>query len=273
MTYPSRSLDDLPLAAHSTGTEPDPRLEALEATEPDPTVAPGASAARGPVLRTDDSPSAQARSRPAGVLRRLGSFGRLGSLGSLGRLARPIPPMPRWLAHPRQNLRDPRLLFTGVIVVGVVLLVLSLLMGSGPTGPGAADASPGAPAAAPSSAPAGNASVDVTGKLEASYALTGITGSGPAAEGRLEATWGDASGATLGLSGPAYGGTRTTDAGLVLTWTVLVGGAPVTFTSDAAECTIGMAVNFKNVSGTFVCKKLESDDGELVVDVRGSYRT
>ena len=59
----------------------------------------------------------------------------------------------------------------------------------------------------------------------------------------------------------------------VLTWTMLVNGAAVTFTSRAAECTIGMAVAVKAVHGTFVCKELRSPDGKHVVDLRGSYTT
>jgi hypothetical protein len=55
--------------------------------------------------------------------------------------------------------------------------------------------------------------------------------------------------------------------------TVLVDGAPVTFTSESSECTIGMAVQSKWVNGTFVCKKLKSDDGKHVVEARGTYRT
>jgi hypothetical protein len=55
--------------------------------------------------------------------------------------------------------------------------------------------------------------------------------------------------------------------------TVPIDGASVTFTSNSGECTVGMAVNSKTVSGTFVCKKLKSDDGEYVVDARGTYRT
>jgi hypothetical protein len=48
---------------------------------------------------------------------------------------------------------------------------------------------------------------------------------------------------------------------------------PVSFTSDAGECTIGMAVNPTNISGTFSCRNLKSDDGKLVVGATGTYRT
>jgi hypothetical protein len=52
-----------------------------------------------------------------------------------------------------------------------------------------------------------------------------------------------------------------------------VAGTPVTFTSTDSECTIGMAVGAKAVSGTFVCKRLTSDDGKTTIDLKGSYRT
>lgn len=259
MTSHRRSLDDLPLAAYSTGTEPDPRLHALDSGTIASAGEPIDRAAMAALPLADGEPGPRAAGTP----------GR-----ARGGVGRRMPSLPDWLANPRQNLRDPRLLFTGVIAVGVLLLVLSVLQGGASGGAGAADASPSAPAAlAPTIAPVGNASVEVSGKLAASYALTGLTGSGPATEGQMQATWGDASGATLGLSGPAFRGTRTTDAGLVLTWTVPVDGVPVTFTSRAAECTIGMAASVKSVNGSFVCKKLRSDDGKLVVDARGSYRT
>ncbi|HXG26747.1 MAG TPA: hypothetical protein VNL94_07850, partial [Candidatus Binatia bacterium] len=75
------------------------------------------------------------------------------------------------------------------------------------------------------------------------------------------------------LTGPASSGTRTTDSTFSLTWTVMVDGTPVTFTSSDGECTIGMAVQPKAVTGSFVCKKLKSADGKITIDVRGTYRT
>jgi hypothetical protein len=90
---------------------------------------------------------------------------------------------------------------------------------------------------------------------------------------QVNATWTDPLGQSLGISGLASQGTRTTDPNFVLTWTMLVDGSAVTFTSRSSECTIGMAVAVKAVHGTFVCKNLASPDGRHVLDLRGSYTT
>lgn len=187
-----------------------------------------------------------------------------------------LPALPGWLASPRSNPRDPRLLMTGVIGLGVVLLAGSLLLGggspAGAAGPGASAST--APAAfATVAPPTGDASVEVSGKLAGTFALAGATGGGPANAGHIAASWADATGSSLQLSGPASPGTRTTDATFSLTWTTLVNGEPVTFTSISGECTVGMAVQPKAVTGSFICKKLKSGDGKVSVEVRGTYRT
>ena len=89
----------------------------------------------------------------------------------------------------------------------------------------------------------------------------------------MTGTWTDPLQNVLTLAGPVDRGTRTTDAGLVLTWALMVDGKLVTFTSTAGECTIGMAVNPKSVSGSFSCRKLKSADGKLTVEASGTYRT
>jgi hypothetical protein len=270
MTLQGRSLDDLPLAAYTTGMQPDPRLEDAE---PDPASTPE------PVARS----AAATASHAAGSDGQLDLSTEPGGAGTLtaGRLGRglpqmpPLPALPVWLAHPRAHLRDPRLLLTGVVAVGVILLALSLVGGgAGPLGAAVASPTPGAPVVVATPEPVrGEASVEATGKLPGSFVLTGMSGFGPAVGSHIDATWSDVSGATLGLAGLASPGTRTTDARFVLTWTIPVEGVPVTFTSDAGECTVGMAVQPKSVTGSFVCKKLKSPDGKLVVDARGTYRT
>ena len=187
-----------------------------------------------------------------------------------------LPAIPEWLANPRANPRDPRLLMTGVIGVGVVLLAGSLLLGggspAGAAGPGASAST--APAAFATIAPAtGDATIEVTGKLAGTLALAGATGGGPATAGRIAASWADATGSSLQLSGPASAGTRTTDASFSLTWTTMVEGAPLTFASVSGECTVGMALQPKAVTGSFICKKLKSSDGKVSVEVHGTYRT
>jgi hypothetical protein len=258
MTTQSRSLDDLPLAAYTTGMQPDDRLELIEAAaEPTPST-PSTET----VLSGD----------PFGLAAEAGTH--LDDPPRTLHLPTTRPALPPWLAHPRQHLREPRLLMTGVIAVGVALLGLSLLTGGSPLGPAAAKASPSAPVViATSPPPVGAATVEVTGKLAATYELNGMTGVGPAAKSGLEASWGDSLGSTLGLKGPAVAGTRTTGADFVLTWTAMVNGKLVTFTSDSGECTVGMAVKPDSVAGSFVCKKLKSSDGKVTVDASGTYRT
>jgi hypothetical protein len=115
--------------------------------------------------------------------------------------------------------------------------------------------------------------VELTGTLAAMYTLAGATGSGPAVDSQLDATWTDPLGESLGITGLASQGTRTTDPNFSLSWTMLIDNQRVTFTSRASECTIGMAVGPKAVHGTFVCKKLKSGDGKHVIDMRGTYTT
>lgn len=252
-------MDDLPLAAYTTGTEPDPRVAPPPIAIPSPIAPPIDEHAMAALPLADGEP-VRTVVVPA--------------VGSAGPLGRGLPPIPEWLAKPREHIRDPRLLLTGLIGVGVVLLVGSLLFGgSGLGGPATADASATAPTVFTPTVEPGNASVVVTGKVAATYELTGATGSGPAQAAHLDATWADTAGAQLGLAGPASAGTRQTAPDFVLSWTVLVSGAPVTFTSDDGECTVGMAVQPKTVTGSFVCKKVKSADGKLVVDAKGTYRT
>ena len=251
MTFQGRSMDDLPLAAYSTGMEQEVPPEPAAPAAP-PVMAKGDTGPFGAaeVVAGDAVPAAAGPRRIA---------------------------LPAWLVNPRTHLRDPRLLMTGVIGVGVVLLAASLLLGGGPTsgaaGPGAsASARPGGVSATPIP-PSGDASVEVTGKLAGTYLLAGASGTGPAAAGRIDAAWADALGSGLSISGPASAGTRTTDPTFVLTWTVAVNGVSTTFSSAAAECTVGMGVQPKSVTGSFVCKKLKSADGKLEIDLRGTYRT
>jgi len=158
--------------------------------------------------------------------------------------------------------------FGAVILVGVLLLV-----GGGPkSGAAGAEASPTAPAAALATPEPGIATLELTGKIAQSLQLAGMSGAG-APNAPLAATWTDATLNTLGLDGAVDRGTRSTDENLVLRFTVNVGQKAVAFTSTEGECTIGMAVNPTNVSGTFTCKQLKSDDGKYVVGATGTYRT
>jgi hypothetical protein len=54
---------------------------------------------------------------------------------------------------------------------------------------------------------------------------------------------------------------------------MLVNNVAVTFTSRDKECTIGMAVGVRAVSGSIHCKDLKSADGKHVIDFRGTYTT
>jgi len=338
MSLNGRSLDDLPLAAYTTGVVPDedetldpdvdPDLVAPPAlTQQDlaaalaettaAAAAPAEKKARGPrpsfklpslrrskVAALQQSapfqpvaaaagghaaavPSFQAVSAAppaAQAFQPVASFQAAPAFDAVSRPGvAPTPGMPkappagaaglRSRGLPRLALRDPRVLAGGVIVIGLALLGFSLLGGGGPaTGSTGPTGSQGTGGLAPTAAP-GNASVELTDAMPGIHALTGATGSGAAVNGQINATWTDATGDSLGLSGPASQGTRTTDPTFVLSWTMLIDNQPVTFTSRASECTIGMAVGVKVVHGTFVCKQLKSGDGKHEIDMRGTYTT
>ncbi|HTK46209.1 MAG TPA: hypothetical protein VL749_12765 [Patescibacteria group bacterium] len=173
---------------------------------------------------------------------------------------------------PPTLLRDPRVLAGGVIAIGVALLGFSLLTGGGPGAAlGGPNSSQDNTAVLPTAPVLGNATIELTTGTTGTITLTGATGAGPAVDSRIDATWTDPSGQSLGIVGLASQGTRTTDPNFVLTWTMLLDGNLVTFTSRDSECTIGMAVAPKAVHGTIVCKKLRS--GDHVIDLRGSYTT
>ena len=195
-----------------------------------------------------------------------------GPAGPARRLPIPrLPGLPGGL--PKLQLRDRRVLAGGTVAIGLVLLAVSLLGGGGPSsGAGGPSSSQGTTGAVETAAPA-SATVELTGGGSGTFTLNGTTGSGPAVDSRVDATWSDVLGQYLQLSGMASQGTRTTDANFVLSWTMVTGGKAITFTSRAAECTIGMAVGREAVHGTFVCKKLQSADGKKVIDLRGNYTT
>lgn len=254
MPLNGRSVDDLPLAAYSTGVDPatEPTFDPPIAAEPASQAAAAVESAGSPapVLALRGIPLVKPATDPA------------------------RPPFRDLLRDPRGNARDPRLLLSGVIGVGVVLLALSLLAGGGSKGPAAANASPSAPALVVATlAPVGDASVELTGALKGTFALTGVTGIGRSPQATMDSSWGDPLGNTLALDGSVSAGTRTTDATFVLSWTVMVDGKAVSFASKAGECTVGMAVKPATVSGSFVCHKVKSIDGKFVVGASGTYRT
>jgi hypothetical protein len=261
MPLKGRSPDDLPLAAYSTGVDP--------ATEPD----------HDPLGPATDDPSGTtvaAHAAAAGYDPDLPAdpFGQAAPPADPGRTTSAQPAFRDVLRNPRGNARDPRLLLSGVVAVGLVLLVVSLAAGGMGKGPATAVASPSAPAGPVfTAAPAGDASVEITGAVTGTFDLTGVTGTGRPSGPRLDSRWGDLTGDALVIGGPVSAGTRATDEGLVLSWTVMVKGKAVTFTSKAGECVIGMAVKPTTVSGSFTCRRVKSADGKLVIGASGTYRT
>jgi len=268
MTYDGgKSLDDLPLAAYGGSgmeltAEDEARIETplpddapAAAAEPEPgpePVPPGAFAHATPAVEAfDDSLETPAAPGPAVVA--------IEGLAAIGKRAVML-------------LRTSRIAagatFGGVLVVGLLLFL------GGITKPGAAgaDASPSAPAVVAATREPGNATLVLTGKVEQTLAFAAMTGVGTPGE-PIAVTWTDTTTSSLSLEGAADRGTRTTDESLVLHFTILVNKKPVTFTSAAGECIVGMAVNPTSVSGTFTCKKLMSDDGKYVVGATGTYRT
>ena len=263
MTYDGgKSLDDLPLAAYGGSgmeltAEDESKIDAAAepeapSTESEPTdVPPGAFAHAEANHPFDDSLERPPPGPPALIV--------LEGLAAVGARAVTLLRTSRMAAGAA---------FGGVIVVGLLLLI------GGNTRPGAAsaDASPSAAPVAAATREPGTATLVLTGKVEQSLAFPAMTGAGePGAP--LAVTWTDTTTSSLTIQGGPDRGTRTTDESLVLHFTVLVGKKPVTFTSAAGECTIGMALNASNVSGSFTCKKLKSDDGKYIVGATGTYRT
>jgi hypothetical protein len=331
MGFQGRSLDDLPLAAYTTGVAPDEDAAVDPATDPaaDPdlvaphpmtqqeiaaALADSVSNAIGPPEKKARRPRASLklpslRRSKAAALQQAAPFQPVGAgapapssfqaVSAGGPAAATFQPVASFQATPAfepvthpavapkpgqpkalkvkrtlppLSLRDPRILAGGVVVIGLALLGFSLL-GGGPAGGSGPVATQDAAAIVPTAPPVGNASVELTGTLAHIYPLTGATGAGPAVESQLNATWTDPAGESLGITGLASQGTRTTDPNFVLSWTMLIDHQSVTFTSRASECTIGMAVGIKVVHGTFVCKNLKSGDGKHEIDMRGTYTT
>jgi hypothetical protein len=304
MSYHGRSLDDLPLAAYSTGMveeEPDEEAEsetarpamdaraaALSIVEPQAAAAasavsaaagaptlPAAAAAAGPAAAAYrppfaapgtpvDPPADEAAAPEAGARRRF-ALPRRPALS-----LRPqawLSTLPR---DPRAAIRDPRVLAGGVVVGALVLFTL---FGRG-AAPGAA--TPGAtasPSAIVATPVPGAVTASLSGAVSGEIGLTGTAGFGHPAGGQLASTWTDGKGSSLTMTGEASAGTRPTGPDLVLTWTLVVKGTPETFTSDGGECVVGMAVKPSTVSGSIECRRLKSDDGKLMLNVSGTYRT
>jgi hypothetical protein len=260
MPKQDRSLDDLPLAAYGgSGMEEDaPEADADASVQPaagsaprvTPVVASGAGG--GLTLGTAPSPGpANALPVPEGEPSHGPStLSRVGHLFRTSRVAAGAG-------------------FVVVIVVGLVLL------SSGGASPGATAATPTkGPTAAPTiSPPSGDASVVLSGALTGTFPMTGAAGGQHVDATTVTLGWADAQQTTLSIAGPLDRGTRTTDERLVLVIGALVNGQPVTFTSTAGECTIGMASVAGMVQGSFTCHRLKSADGKLTIEATGNYRT
>ena len=246
MPTPGRSADDLPLAAYSTGVDPATEPPEMEATAVARELAPVVSHVDA-VDPAADVPIPDDEPKPA--------------------VAGAVLVRARALAS-----RNPRLA-AGVGFAVVIVVGLSLLLGGGKgAAVAAATAGPSVAASVTIVADPGSATLVLTGSVKQTFTMTGSAAQ-PVAGNLVGATWADSLQTVLTLNGPVDRGTRTTDAGLVLTWGLMVDGKLVTFTSKAGECTIGMASNPKGVTGTFACRKLKSDDGKLTVQASGTYRT
>jgi hypothetical protein len=119
----------------------------------------------------------------------------------------------------------------------------------------------------------GPATIQVTGRVDGSFTLTGTAGFGKPTDGQLASTWADSTGTGLSLSGRVGSGTRTTSGELVLSVIVIVDGAPVLFQSEDGECFVGMAEKMSNVTGSFVCEELTSTNGRVTLKITGNYQT
>lgn len=176
------------------------------------------------------------------------------------------------LRDPRTAVRDPRVLFGGLVAIGVVLLGVSLLGGNTAGGPGPGATASAGPGIGVPAGP-GPATVVVEGRIEGTFTLTGTAGFGKPTDRRLASTWADSEGRTLSLTGPVGSGMRTTSGELVLTVTLVVDGNAVTFVSEDSECFVNMAEKMGNVTGSFVCEEVISADGRMKVKITGTYQT
>jgi hypothetical protein len=176
------------------------------------------------------------------------------------------------LRNPRAAVRDPRVLFGGVIAIGVVLLGGSLLGGGNAPGPGPDASASAAPGIGVPAGP-GPATVVVAGRIEGTFNLMGSAGFGKPTDGQLASTWADSEGRGLSVTGRVGSGMRTTSDDLVLSVTVLLDGTAVTFVSKDAECFVNMAEKMANVVGSFVCEELTSADGRTKVKITGTDQT
>lgn len=266
MSDQARSIDELPLAAYSTGMVEDEPARGRDAATADPAAADtpmNASPATEPLAAPPPGP-------PSGVVVTVVPAGS----ARTPKTAASTPPRRPTLAFPtdlRATLREPRTLAAGAVVLGVLILAVTLGGGLGSGAP--VPSATASPAPTLVAQPAGAATLTLSGGLTGTYSLAGSTGLGRPADNRLASTWTDVDGNTLALTGKASSGTRPTAPDFVLTWSVTVDGKPVTFTSNRGECVLGMAVKPRTVSGSITCTNLASDDGKLVVGIAGNYRT
>ena len=266
-TPPSRTVDDMPLAAYGgTGMEDDEPEATLEAAE----------SATAPALTADPTGTAAAAAMgiPAAVPAALSEAhpDDLTTDEPLASAKAAPPGLPGPLAGIVHLFRTSRLAagagFAAVIVVGLVLL------SGGGASPAATAATPTGGTAQPTvQPPSGDVSMMLTGATSGSFTLTGLAGGQQVGGGAVALGWADAQQTTLSITGPLDRGTRTTDEHLVLTLGVVVAGQPVTFTSMAGECTIGMAQVGLKVQGSFTCHKLAGPDGKLTIEASGTYRS
>jgi hypothetical protein len=251
MPTPPKSLDDMPLAAYGGSGMQDEGQVQPEPTTTDPAV-------QAPVLPVAADGVPAAASSTADAL--------------------PVPEDepshgPGPLARIVRTFRTSRIAagagFAVVIVVGLVLL-----SGGGASPTATASTPTQGPTAAPTiTPPSGDASMTISGVATGTFTLGGLAGGQQVSGGAVVLGWGDAQQTTLSIAGPLDRGTRTTDEHLVLTITALVAGQPVTFTSAAGECTIGMAEVGTKVQGSFTCRRLKGPDGKATIEASGNYRS
>lgn len=252
MPTPPKSLDDMPLAAYGGAAMDDeahvqPEPSTVEpAAEPQPVAAMAAdrtvAAAPSPI---DDLPVPEDE-LPQGP----GPLARIVTLFRTSRIA------------------------AGAGFVVVIVVGLMLLSGGGASPTATASTPTLGPSAVPTIAPpSGEASMNLSGVATGTFTLGGLAGGQQVSGGSVSLAWGDAQQTKLSIAGPLDRGTRTTDEHLVLTITALVAGQPVTFTSAAGECTIGMAEVGTTVQGSFTCRKLKGPDGKATIEASGTYHS
>ena len=120
----------------------------------------------------------------------------------------------------------------------------------------------------------GNATMTLSGAASGTVTLSTL--SSPAIwsppPGSMALLWSGPAKQAFGLGGASFVGQRSTSSALSLSFTVLVGGAAVAFTSTSGECIITITTAQTNsVAASYQCTGVPNDDASIVINAQGSF--